>query len=128
MIGTVTAWNLQAAFAFITAPSQFSSGFELSGFPGTTAIRGIGILFLIWNIPYVFAAWNPVKNNHSLKETVFMQAIGLLGECGIYITLSQDHLLLQASILRFVIFDGMGLVMLIAAYYMVRMKNNSFLI
>jgi len=61
LIGFVTAWNLQAAFVFIFAPSGFVRAYELSGIPGEAAIRGFGILFLMWNVPYLFAVKDPIR-------------------------------------------------------------------
>jgi len=125
LIGIVTAWNLQAAFVFITYPSQFSPAFELSGFPGITAIRGFGILFLMWNIPYIFAAWNPVKNRLSLIEALLMQFIGLLGESVIFLSTNQAHQLLHTSILCFIMFDGAGLGLLLTAFFILRPKLST---
>ena len=50
MIGLVTAWNLLAAVTFILWPASYVSAYELSGVPGETAVRGVGVLFLMWNV------------------------------------------------------------------------------
>ena len=55
LIGLVATWNLQAAIVFILFPQPFVSGYELSGVAGEAAVRGVGVLFLMWNVPYVFA-------------------------------------------------------------------------
>ena len=112
LIGIVVAWNLQAAFAFIFAPSGFVRAYELSGAAGTAAIRGFGVLFLMWNVPYLFAVKDPIRYELALTFALLMQAIGLIGESYILSTLPVDHTLLRSSILRFIAFDGAGLVLL----------------
>ncbi|CAG1008056.1 hypothetical protein ANAEL_03618 [Anaerolineales bacterium] len=112
LIGLVTAWNLQAAFAFIFSPDGFVRAYELSGVPGEAAIRGVGVLFLMWNMPYLFALANPVRYRLALTLSLLMQLTGLIGETFIYFTLPAGHDLLGNSILRFIAFDGVGLILL----------------
>lgn len=118
LIGFVTAWNLQAAFAFIFSPGGFVRAYELSGVPGEAAIRGVGILFLMWNIPYLFSLVNPIHYRLALTLSLLMQLIGLIGESFIYFTLPAGHGLLGGSILRFIAFDGAGLALLAIAWMM----------
>jgi len=125
LIGIVTAWNLQAAFAFIFAPSGFVRAYELSGAAGEAAIRGFGILFLMWNVPYLFAVKDPIRYQLALTFALLMQFIGLIGETYIYFTLPADHVLLETSILRFIIFDGAGLALLAMAYWIERIPKKS---
>ena len=116
LIGVVIAWNLQAALAFFISPGAFAPGFELSGAAGEAAMRGVAVLFAMWNVPYLFALWYPVRNRLSFKEALIMQALGLLGETSIFWSLGAEHVLLRASILRFVLFDGSGLVLLLIGF------------
>jgi hypothetical protein len=116
LIATVTAWNLQAACVFILSPVTFVNAYELSGVPGEAAVRGIGVLFLMWNVPYITALWDPVRYKLALFFTVIMQFIGLVGESYILSTLPPEHSMLHTSILRFIVFDGAGLIMLFAAF------------
>jgi len=125
LIGLVTAWNLQAAFVFIFAPSGFVRAYELSGIPGEAAIRGFGILFLMWNVPYFFAVKHPICYQLALTFALLMQSIGLIGETYIYFTLPADHAMLENSILRFIVFDGVGLALLAMAYWIERIPKNS---
>ena len=62
------------------APATFAPGFELGGAAGAAAVRGMGVLFLMWNVPYAVALWHPVRYRMSLYEAITMQAIGLIGE------------------------------------------------
>jgi len=125
LIGIVTAWNLQAAFTFIFAPSGFVRAYELSGTAGEAAIRGFGILFLMWNVPYLFAVKDPIRYQLALTFALLMQSIGLIGETYIYFTLPADHAMLENSILRFIVFDGAGLVLLAMACWIECIPKNS---
>jgi hypothetical protein len=117
LVGCVTAWNLQAALAFLFAPALYAPSFELSGAAGQAAVRGIAVLFIMWNVPYLLAAWHPRRFLLSLKEAALMQAVGLLGETSILLSLESGHAVLHASILRFIIFDAGGLVLLLLALW-----------
>jgi hypothetical protein len=123
LIFTVIAWNLQAAVAFLFSPGAFASGFELSGVPGAAAVRGIAVLFVMWNVPYLVACWHPQKHSLALKEALAMQSIGLLGESWIYLSLAAEHTLLQSSIFRFISFDGAGLVLLVIAFVLAKQSK-----
>ena len=69
----------------------------------------------MWNVPYVVALVNPIKYRTSLFEAIVMQSIGLVGESFILGTLPSEYWILRSSILRFIIFDGAGLIALIGA-------------
>lgn len=80
----------------------------------------MGILFLMWNVPYATAFWHPVRRRFSLYEALAMQAIGLAGECLLLFSLPVENVLLRGSITRFILFDMGGLAMLAAAAWWVR--------
>lgn len=120
LIAIVTAWNLQAAAIFFLAPERFAPGFELSGVPGEAAVRGVAVLFVMWNVPYLVALWHPRRHRLSLWQALVMQVIGVLGESYIYATLPAAHVTLRAAILRFAAFDAAGLVLLSAALLLSR--------
>ncbi len=115
MIFLVLAMNLQCALTYILNPLPYVAPFELSGEPGRAAVIGIGILFVMWQVPYVFALAHPLRNRRSLLEAVLMQGIGLVGETLLLRSIPLLHTALRASILRFVIFDAAGLLFLLAA-------------
>jgi len=120
LIGLVILWNLQAAFVFLFLPERFTAAYELQGAVGAATLRGIGVLFLMWNVPYLVALWHPVRHRLSLYEALAMQTIGLVGEAIIYLTIPVIHSVLQTSIFRFMIFDGLGLVLLLVATWITR--------
>lgn len=115
LVAAVTLMNLQAAFYFIFRPNDFAPAFELSGEPGRAMIQGVGLLFLMWCVPYMFAAVQPVRNFTSLIQALIMQAIGVIGESVLFLMLKGEHPQIHASVLRFIIFDAGGLVLLLLA-------------
>ena len=125
LIAIVTAWNLQASLVFLLWPERFASGFELTGIPGTATMRGTGILFLMWNVPYLVALWHPWKYRLALGIALAMQLLGLIGESWILITLPASHLVLRNSISRFVTFDSSGLILLLIAFFMGKQRTIS---
>ena len=111
MILAVLVINLQCALAFIVNPLAYAASFELVGEPGRAAVIGIGILFLMWQVPYVFALLHPKKNYRSLVEAVLMQAIGLVGEWFLLRSVPAANAMLRG----FVLFDAAGLLLLLLA-------------
>lgn len=122
VIGLVFGWNVQAAVVFLLAPAAYAPGFELSGAPGAAMVRGLGVLFLMWNVPYAVALWHPARHRVSLHQAVAMQAIGLAGESLILWSLGGQHPFAAASVTRFIAFDGAGLVLLALAAWIVRRR------
>jgi hypothetical protein len=128
LISIVTFLNLQAAVYFLLRPQSFAPGFELTGSVGNAMIRAMGLLFLMWNIPYIVAVINPLRHFVSLVEAVIMQAVGVVGETLILFTLGGQHPVIRSSVLRFIYFDGGGLVILLVAFFIVlkvKQKNKT---
>ncbi len=115
LIGIVILANLQAAVVFLLYPERYITAFELQGAVGVAMLRGLGVLFVMWNVPYVVALWHPVRHRISLYEALVMQTIGLVGEALIYYSLPAVRDQLQSSIARFIVFDTVGLVFLMVA-------------
>lgn len=110
LIGIVFFWNVQCAILFLAEPDVFAPSFELSGVSGRVMIQALGLLFLMWNVPYGFALFDPIRHNASLFQAMVMQLIGLGGETAFYFMIPAGHFILQSSGLRFIIFDGLGLI------------------
>lgn len=115
LIAVVFFFNVQCALLFIIDPAAYAPSFELQGMAGDAVLRGMGILFLMWNVPYFVALLDPLKHRTSLIEAVIMQAIGLSGETILLLTLPQGHLTLRSTALRFILFDGGGLILLVTS-------------
>lgn len=118
LIAAVFIWNVQCAAAFLVSPAPYAAGFELEGTIGEAMVRGMGVLFLMWNVPYVVALLHPVRFRVALAEALVMQSIGLLGESLILATLPPANLLARTSIARFIGFDAAGLLLLLAAAWL----------
>ena len=123
LIGIVFFFNVQCAAAFIIRPDLFTWGFELQGETGEAMVRGLGVLFLMWNVPYALALWNPLRFRISLYEAVGMQAIGVVGESAIVWLLPGEHPAARGTILRFIAFDAGGLLALLGAVWVTRPKK-----
>jgi len=113
LIGIVLSWNVECALSFLISPKDYTPAFGLAGAPADVALRGIGVLFLMWNIPYLVALLQPRRHRLSLYEAVAMQAIGFSGESLLFLSLPVDYPMVRASIARFLLFDGAGLVILL---------------
>ena len=125
LIGLVLASNLFAALTFIVAPQAYVAGFQLEGVPGIAAVVGIGILFMMWQVPYGFALYDPTQHFISLNEAIIMQIFGLLGESLLYSKIEPSYWTLRLSIARFILFDGLGLALLIIAWAILsRIRQN----
>jgi hypothetical protein len=120
LIGLVLFFNLQCALLFLWRPEDYVAGFGLSGAAGMGMLRALGLLFVMWNVPYVFACVHPIKYRISLIEAVIMQAIGLVGETIILISGNYQDALIQVTMKRFILFDGMGLAMLLLVFELSR--------
>lgn len=125
LIGVVVAWNLECALIFLLNPDIYAPGFELTGIPGAAAVRGFAVLFVMWNIPYLVALWNPRRHRLSLWEALTMQVVGLIGESLILAFIPIEHSILRTSLLRFIVFDAAGVVLLIGAVWLTRVKTIS---
>ena len=120
----VLTWNLEAAISFLVSPAPYLAAFELKGLPGEIAVAGTGLLFLMWQVPYVFALVNPMKFKVSLIEALVMQIIGLVGESILLTRITSDHAMLRSSITRFILFDGIGVVLLGGALVLVCLRTT----
>jgi hypothetical protein len=125
-IGFVFFVNIQAGFDFYFHPQKYSYAYELIGTSGNMAISGFGLLFLMWNIPYAFALWNPIKHWISLIQAVLMQMIGCIGEIALIFRIPENQYpLLRSSMLRFILFDSIGLFLLLIAFFLTKYAKNS---
>jgi len=115
-LAVVFALNVSCALAFIVRPWLYAPGFEVSGVPGETLVRGIGILFLMWNATYPLALAHPWRYRWPFAIVLVQQAIGVLGESWMLWVLPPGHAALEATGRRFVAFDGAGLALMLAAY------------
>lgn len=119
LVGVVFIWNVQCALVFLIRPQAYAASFELEGAVGLAMMQSVGVLFLMWNVPYAVALWQPVRHRTALYEAVVMQAIGVVGESWILWGLGTARATLQSSLTRFIWFDGAGLILLLVAAWLV---------
>jgi hypothetical protein len=120
----VLAWNLSAAIPYVFAPADYTAAFELSGVPGEAAVRGLGLLFLMWAVPYIPAVIHPARHRVAFVCVLAMQVIGLAGESLMLAALPAGHAALRATGWRFISFDGAGLILLLIAYRISRVADG----
>jgi hypothetical protein len=84
----------------------------------------MGVLFLMWNVPYAVAYINPLTHRLSLWEAVIMQTIGVVGESLILAGLPAENALARQSVERFIVFDLAGLVCLLLAVWVSRNQGE----
>lgn len=120
--------NIHCALSYVFMPESFAGGFQLSGVPGMVAVQGIGIAFLMWNATYPAFIVNPRRFKVVGVVILVQQIIGLVGESAIYlglksavpfmlpgagdVVISAAYSQLAESILRFIQFDALGLIIM----------------
>lgn len=109
-------FNVTCALAFVARPSAYAHGFEVSGVVGEVLVRGIGVLFLMWNVTYPLVIWHPRRYHRLFVIVIVQQAIGLAGETWMLLTLPPGHAALETTGWRFVAFDGGGLVAMLVTF------------
>lgn len=117
-VGAVFLMNVSCALAFILQPELYSPGFEVAGVPGRIYVQGMGILFLMWNATYPLVIFHPIRYRALFIVVLIQQAIGFFGETWLWLTMPPGHAPLRATGLRFMIFDGIGLIAMAVAYWL----------
>ena len=112
----VFAVNVHCALSFAVDPASYAGGFELTGVAGEAATRGMGVAFLMWNCTYPLVIWRPARHRALAGVVLAQQVVGLAGETAILAGLPADHAALAGGIMRFVAFDGFGLIVMAAAF------------
>ncbi len=120
----VFSFNVSCALAFVARPAAYAPGFEVSGTVGEVLIRGIGILFLMWNVTYPLAIRGPWRYRWLFLIIIVQQAIGLTGETWMLLTLPPGHAPLAATGWNFVAFDGGGLVAMLLTFALMQWASK----
>lgn len=125
VVGMVFAWNLSAAIPFVVNPAAYTVGFQVAdcGIGGEVLVRGLGIAFLMWQVPFIPVIWNPGRQQTVFACLLGMQLIGLLGESLMMVLLPDGNSLLRATGWRFILFDGSGLLLMGIAYAVLDIKK-----
>ncbi len=120
IVGGVFLMNVSCALAFLLQPDTYSPGFEVAGVPGRVYVQGLGILFLMWNATYPLVLFHPIRYRALFVVVLVQQAIGFTGETWLWLTLPSGHSPLQTTGLRFMLFDGVGLIAMGGAYWLLK--------
>ena len=107
--------NMYCAVMFFFNPGDYTAAFQISGEGAQTAIAGVGVAFAMWNVTYLPIIVFPYKFTMLFGVVVAQQIIGLAGETYLYLGLGPAQAIVASSIMRFIIFDTIGLVLLIIA-------------
>lgn len=115
----VFVWNVQCAVLFVVDPETYARGFgmALSENPYAdaatlSAVMGIGVAFLMWNATYPAFIVAPERFKVLGWVIVAQQLIGLVGELYILSIVSFSNNVCSLAIMRFVLFDAIGLLMM----------------
>jgi len=109
-VGTVFFFNVTCGLAFVAQPDRYAPAFEVGGTPGRVLVRGMGILFLMWNVTYPPVLLDPRRHRTLFAVILAQQAVGLAGETWVWLALPPGHAALWTTGMRFIVFDGAGLV------------------
>jgi len=126
-IGFVFIVNIYCALLFILQPQNYIGGFELSGVPGMIIVQSFGILFLMWNATYPPVILRPNTQQALFSIILVQQLIGLVGETWLFLNLPVGYPALYATGLRFIVFDGLGLLLMGLAYLALRRSRPASL-
>ena len=129
MVAIVFAWNVLCALQFVLLPEEYAMGYGLAPTVANGAlVSGIGVAFLMWNVTYPLVIANPARYRVLFGVVLAQQLVGLLGETIIWLRLSGAGVAdgaMAAGIMRFVVFDAAGLVMMGVAFaLMLRVWNE----
>lgn len=116
VLTVIFCFNVGCAWAFLARPADYAPGFEIEGVVGRTIVRGVGILFLMWNATYPLAIWRPWRHRQALLIIIAQQVIGVAGESWLLLTLAPGHAPLRATAWGFITFDAGGLVAMLLAF------------
>jgi hypothetical protein len=124
VLAVVFCANVNCALAFIVRPEAHAPFFEVRGVAGEALVRGIGILFLMWNASYPLTIWNPWRYRWLFLIVIVQQAIGVAGETWMLLTLPPGHATLAATGWRFTAFDGGGLAAMLVTFTLLRLTGR----
>ena len=125
LIALVFAINVQCALQFILWPGAYTGAYQVEGASAEAMVRTVGICFLMWNATYPPVIARPDRYRVLFGVVIAQQTIGLVGESLLLTTLQPGLEVLAGSIMRFVVFDAAGLVLLAIAFALSKPRVNS---
>ena len=123
LVAIVFFINVQCALQFVIWPDAYVGAYQLEGASAEAIVRSFGICFLMWNATYPPVIARPARYRVLFGVMIAQQVIGLVGESLLYTTLGPALPILASSVMRFIIFDGAGLVLLAIAFALTRPRQ-----
>ncbi len=123
VIGAVFILNVSCAIAFLLRPDRYAPGFELTGVQGRIIVQALGILFLMWNATYPLVVIHPGRYRTLFAVVLAQQTIGVIGETWLLSSLPAGHPALWATGVRFVVFDGLGLIGMAVLFWLLGRRS-----
>ena len=120
LVALVFAINVQCAVQFILWPGAYTAAYQVEGASAEAMVRTVGICFLMWNATYPPVFVHPDRYRVLFGVVIAQQLIGLVGESLLLASLQPGLEVLASSIVRFILFDAVGLVLLVAAFFLTR--------
>lgn len=120
MVCAVFVVNVWCAVRFLASPELYAPGFGLPGVEGRMVVQGFGLAFLMWNTTYPLVIVNPRRHTALFVVILAQQSIGFIGEAFLLWSLPAGYDSIAATIMRFVQFDAVGLVLLVTAFVVLR--------
>lgn len=125
LVAVVFIVNVQCALQFIMWPGAYTAAYQVEGASAEVMVRTVGICFLMWNATYPPIIVHPDRYRVLFVVVLAQQAIGLVGESLLLASLQPGLEVLAGSILRFVVFDAAGLVLLAIAFALTREQKRT---
>ena len=116
LVALVFAINVQCAVQFILWPGAYTAAYQVEGASAEVMVRTVGICFLMWNATYPPVFVHPDRYRVLFGVVIAQQLIGLVGESLLLTSLQPGLDVLASSIVRFIVFDAAGLVLLAVAF------------
>lgn len=123
LVGIVFAINVQCALQFILWPAAYTGAYQVEGASAEVMVRTVGLCFLMWNATYPPVIVHPQRYRALFGVMLAQQTIGLVGESLILVGLQPGLEALASSIMRFIAFDAVGLILLAVAFVITRTRK-----
>lgn len=120
LVALVFVLNVQCALQFILWPGAYTGAYQVEGASAEVMVRTVGICFLMWNATYPPVIVRPERFRVLFGVVIAQQTIGLIGENLLLASLQPGLEVLASSIVRFIVFDAAGLVLLAVAFFLSR--------
>ena len=124
LVVLVFAIDVQCAVQFILWPDAYTAAYQVEGASAEAMVRTVGICFLMWNATYPPVFVHPDRYRVLFGVVIAQQLIGLVGEALLLTSLQPGLEVLASSIVRFIVFDAAGLVLLASAFLLTYWRRS----